>query len=199
MTKAAMYLKSSDLMIINIIPMYVGSLITAQLFCCLWHLVAKNSLDQNNWLVYYDYKEEHTLDKFWASMYYIYSTFTTTGYGDISPHTNTEFAMTIIMMILGIVFYSFLYSTIINKLDERRRKNQLFTEKLDTLESVKKAGMVKESSVFSLMVQVIEDHRQIGMESNKLPDFKNVRPADKKQLLIEMCKREHHFDKIPFF
>lgn len=50
-----------------------------------------------------------------------------------------------------------------------------------------------------MMIQTINDHRVLGFDSLKLPDFNNVRPKDKKQLLLEVCKREHGFHKITFF
>lgn len=117
-SKVVRYFSRSDLLMISIVPIYIGSMIVAQIFCCVWHLIANTSSNPENWLVQYGYLDETTHDRFWASMYYVYATFTTTGYGDILPHTNVEFLVTIFMMILGVLFYSFLYTTIIGKFEK---------------------------------------------------------------------------------
>lgn len=131
--KVVLYFSRSDLLFISIVPIYLMSMIVAQIFCCVWHLIARTSSDATNWLHYYQYEFEPTHDRFWASLYYVYSTFTTTGYGDIVPHTNIEFLVTIIMMMLGVLFYSYLYTTIINKFEKQNAKNKFFTDKLEEL------------------------------------------------------------------
>jgi hypothetical protein len=50
----------------------------------------------------------------------VYTTVTTTGYGDIVPDTSPEFAMTFFFMFGGVTFHSLIYSTIISKLEEHR-------------------------------------------------------------------------------
>ena len=116
---------SSDMMFMAIVPMYAGSLILAVIFCCIWHLLANTSDERTNWLTFYAYQDELTFDKFWASLYYTYTTFTTTGYGDIIPHTNTELFMTILMMVIGVILYSMIYSRIMMKLEEKNDKKRI--------------------------------------------------------------------------
>lgn len=43
-----------------------------------------------------------------TSMYYVFTTITTLGYGDIISYTKTEIIITIILMFLGVGFYSIL-------------------------------------------------------------------------------------------
>lgn len=57
-------------------------------------------------------------------MYYVYTTVSTTGYGDIVPDTAPEFTMTFLFMFGGVSFYSIIYSTIIRKLEEFRIKSE---------------------------------------------------------------------------
>jgi hypothetical protein len=60
---------------------------------------------------------EPVFDKLTASLYFVYTTLSTTGYGDIVPATSTEFLLTFIFMSAGVTFYSLVYSTIISKMD----------------------------------------------------------------------------------
>ena len=197
--KCIKYFSRSDLLMISIVPIYIGSMIVAQIFCCVWHLIANTSTDPNNWLLVNDYKEQPTHDRFWASLYYVYATFTTTGYGDILPNTQIEYLITIFMMILGVLFYSFLYTTIINKFEKQNAKNNFFMEKLDELEKIKKKGLLKKTSLYPMMIQNINDHRILGTDNQTMPDFTCIRHKLRLELLLEICKREHGFGKMDFF
>jgi hypothetical protein len=43
LSKVARYLSRSDILFISIFPIYIASMIVAQIFCCIWHLIANNS------------------------------------------------------------------------------------------------------------------------------------------------------------
>jgi signal-transduction protein with cAMP-binding, CBS, and nucleotidyltransferase domain len=49
------------------------------------------------------------------------------------------------------------------------------------------------------MMFVLEEHKEIDLKQDIIPDFKNVRPADKTRLLLEVCERKYRFGQIEFF
>lgn len=67
-------------------------------------------------------------------MYYVYSTVTTTGYGDILPDTSQEFFMTMAFMGCGVTFYSIIYTIIIRRIEAISDRSEAFWEKKRFLE-----------------------------------------------------------------
>ena len=92
------------------------------ILACLWHAISSNTNDPGSWLYRYGYAEESVWDRYTASNYFVYTTFTTSGYGDIVPYSNYEYAVTIILMCSGVVFHSFLHSTMTEDLMRNERE-----------------------------------------------------------------------------
>ena len=49
------------------------------------------------------------------------------------------------------------------------------------------------------MLAVIDEFSDLQLMKEIVPEFKNVRPIDVDDLLIETCTKLHSFEKIPFF
>jgi len=62
--KLVIYFSRSDLLMISIVPIYLGSMIVAQIFGCIWHLIANTSSNPSNWLMAYNYDKETIHDRF---------------------------------------------------------------------------------------------------------------------------------------
>ena len=77
----------SDTIFLSILPYYIFGLLFAHISACLWHFLSLNDQDINSWLYSANYEAEPWFDRFCASLYYVYSTISTTGYGDIVPGT----------------------------------------------------------------------------------------------------------------
>jgi len=81
------HLGGGEKFILSILPFYFFVICAAHIGCCVWYYLALNSSDRNTWIYRYGYNGEPTVDLYIASLYYIYTTLTTTGYGDIVPYT----------------------------------------------------------------------------------------------------------------
>ena len=57
----------------------------------------------------------------------------------------------------------------------------------------------QDKKLYQEMIFVLDEHREIGRHFDEIPDFRNVRPADRTRLLVEVCERKYRFGSIPFF
>ena len=85
----------------------------------------------------YDYAAEPMWDRVWASLYYTTSTLTSTGYGDISPHSISEMFISTLMMIFGILFFSILMETLMRRFKDRDKLLDEISDKLKLLHELK--------------------------------------------------------------
>ena len=95
----------------------VGFLLTLVLIVhisgCLWFYIGKIDDDQSaNWIFRYRIDDLSDYDKYIASIYFVFTTLTTVGYGDITPLTNTEKFFTMILMVFGVGYYSFVIGSL---------------------------------------------------------------------------------------
>lgn len=195
-----LHLIRSEKLLVSIAPIYFFGLVICHIFACIWHYNSDKSDDPKNWLTRYGYDSEPVHDRFWASLYYIYSTVTTTGYGDIGPDTNSEFVQTLVFMCCGVVFYSFVYSSIVAKFEDLAERNEEFHKKIVLLSELKRKKMFTgKKYLYREMLYLVDMFKEHGFEDDKIPKFFNVKPADRSKLLLQVCKRKYYFGKIDFF
>lgn len=140
------------------------SICFSHLLSCAWYFVAATSENVDNWLNRYKYADEALDDRYWASMYYIYATFTTTGYGDIVPKGTVEFAFTIIIMCMGVTFYSFIYSQMMGKLESYNAKTEFFTNKQKLLAGLRIRNRVIDKKMWREMKVIIDEHLKNNLQ-----------------------------------
>jgi len=186
---------------ISILPYYIFGLVSTHIFACLWHFLSLNDENVDSWLFRYHYDSEAPIDRFVASLYYVYTTVSTTGYGDIVPGTSTEYLVTLIFMGAGVSFHSLIYTRIMIKLNEFRERREFFQEKRNLLKRLKKKTTLFNNAevLYSRMIRVIKVHEQNNIEKVVIPSFKNIRHIDREILFLELCEKEYGFEDITFF
>lgn len=60
-----------------------------------------------------------------VSWYYSMTTLTTVGYGDFYPISNTEIFMAVCYMLCGVVFFSYIMSSVIEIINNQQKKMSL--------------------------------------------------------------------------
>jgi hypothetical protein len=102
------------------------------LVACLWVFVGNLEPSSQNWISIGGYQDADSVELYIISLYWTITTFATVGYGDIVATNLIEKTFTVIVMTLGIIFYSYSVSSLTNVLstiDSRKAKlkNQLVT------------------------------------------------------------------------
>jgi Trk-type K+ transport system membrane component len=88
--------------------MLVTFMILQHIAACMWIFVANlYEGDKNTWIYTKDYQDMEDGDLYLTAFYFCVTTVLTVGYGDISATNNWEKVMCVILMLVGVVSFSF--------------------------------------------------------------------------------------------
>ena len=96
-----------------------------------------SNLDYPNWVTVQNLQNSPKTDIYIASFYYIFSTVTTVGYGDIVSINIYERFNNLILLVVGIVVYSYCVSALSNYVQQVDSKTLDYQEKSETLEQIR--------------------------------------------------------------
>ena len=102
---------------------------------CLHIFISRNSIP--NWIINNNLIESSYISIYFTSLYFIITTLTTVGYGDITGKTIKEIIFQIFLLIVGIVAYSWVISNISNIIQEKNKLTEKFNNKLRILDDIK--------------------------------------------------------------
>ena len=74
---------------------------------CLWVFIAKSSGKTTNWIEKGNFQNAQPFRLYIASFYFVVTTITTVGYGDISGTNSAERMFGCLLMIIGVLAFSF--------------------------------------------------------------------------------------------
>jgi hypothetical protein len=103
----------------------------------MWAFMAKfNPELKENWI--YDAKltELNTPQLYIAAVYFVVTTITTVGYGDISANNMAERLFCSLLMLLGVLSFSFSTGSLANMVSNRDKNKKDLNEKLHTLQEI---------------------------------------------------------------
>ena len=140
-------------------------LLSIHIFTCLWIFLA-NMNKERNWLTL---KRESILDSgekiggniqtYFLSLYFVTQTFTTVGYGDVSPSGTGERCFVVLMMLIGVFTFSFASGSLASIMQNVDSESAQINEKLSTLDNVAKT--------FDFSPQLYEDLKNVlSIEGN---------------------------------
>ena len=109
-----------------------GFFLTCHIVCCLWTICAQMSVNiEDTWLS--DYEDDRL---YLTSYYFIVTTITTVGYGDISGGTPGEQIFCIIIMVVGVISFSFASGSLASIMQNYDSKNAVYNEKMKKLKKI---------------------------------------------------------------
>lgn len=103
---------------------------------CLWYFISTLNPDIN-WVSEYKQIDSPDLNLYVSSLYWVITTLSTVGYGDILPANSTERGMCIFVMLLGVFFYSYTVGTITTIISGLSRERLKVNSKLLILQEIK--------------------------------------------------------------
>ena len=101
----------------------VFSLLFIHTISCLWIFLAVENMDIDNWIDTFEFNLNDVGPMYTIGMYWTVTTITTVGYGDISATNTAERIVASIIMIIGVIAFSFStgsLSSIIQNVDSRQ-------------------------------------------------------------------------------
>ena len=110
-------------------------LCSLHLVSCYFIFLGKNSYP--NWILEAGLLSQSFIDIYLASIYYVMTTLTTVGYGDIPVTCHNERIFQIFLLIVGTLAYSWLLTYISNYIKKNQDKYKIFEEKLKILDEIK--------------------------------------------------------------
>ena len=151
--------------------------------------------DKKNWIYKMNYVDLDDAELYVTSFYYTTTTILTVGYGDIVAQSVQEMLLCILLMLIGVVSFSFAtgaLSSIISNYDSTEAK---LKEKISTLNSIQSEYNI-ELDLYNKCVRTVHyDH------SRKQKDFIEFLDELPHKIKIELAMKihEHMYNSIKFF
>ena len=102
---------------------------------CLHIFISRNSMP--NWIISNNLIESSYTTIYFTSLYFIITTLTTVGYGDITGKTFKEIVFQIFLLIIGIMAYSWLISYCSNIIQEKSKATEALKNKVRILDDIR--------------------------------------------------------------
>ncbi|OMJ93103.1 hypothetical protein SteCoe_4049 [Stentor coeruleus] len=105
----------------KIIIFFLSLGMSVHILGCLWFYVSSTDNMNLTWTSHNNIDSFSDMDQYIVSVYFVFTTLTTVGYGDNFPISNIEKIFTIILMCFGIAFYSLMIGSLASSIKSRDR------------------------------------------------------------------------------
>mmetsp|Transcript_51240 Transcript_51240/g.70370 ORF Transcript_51240/g.70370 Transcript_51240/m.70370 type:complete len:272 (-) Transcript_51240:2283-3098(-) len=114
--------------IVSLVKLLVFVLLATHIIACLWIVFGRL---EGGWVLNGDLlSDDHSFGLYTSSFYFVLTTITTVGYGDISGGSAHEYIFCMCVEFIGLTFFSFLLGTISIMLQGEKSFEQLINERL---------------------------------------------------------------------
>ncbi|OMJ70146.1 hypothetical protein SteCoe_31944 [Stentor coeruleus] len=119
-------------------------LISVHILGCLWFYVSKTDSSNMTWASFYHIEDQPDYAQYLSSIYFVFTTLTTVGYGDNTPISNIEKIFTIILMAFGVIFYSYMIGSLSSSLKSKDYITAKVKAKLNGIKEFAKAVKISQ-------------------------------------------------------
>jgi len=160
-------------------------LLVFHLTACLHIFVSSTTFP--NWITQKELQTSPFIEVYLSSIYFLITTVTSVGYGDIIGNSFTEIIFQIFLLMIGIIAYSWLISSLSNYVQENNKQNEVFNQKLSLLNEIKLEHPQMSKELYDKIYLHLE-YINLGQKKDK-SSLINVLPQTiQKSLLYEMYK-----------
>ena len=107
------------------------------IIACFWIFIAKfDEFSKENWIYSKNYQDLSVYDLYVASFYFSVTTIVTVGYGDITAISSGEKIVAVILMVIGVIAFSFATGALGNILANIDSSDAKLKEKMTTLNDI---------------------------------------------------------------
>ena len=190
--------KRTENIFVKNLPFFLLVFVMAHIFACVWHYF--NSSNPNNWIFSANYAGEPTIDRYFSSLYFIYTTLTTVGYGDLTPVTILEKTMALGLMSLGVIIFAYVFQKMLDEMTEIAVQSNEISNKLFELKILQKQLELKRPIILEMRRIIMTINTQIQYYkrlTTKPPVLKDLDVQGYDKLLIEAFTS--YFSKFSLF
>ena len=119
----------------NIIYEVILAILFLHISACIHIIIGRNSYP--NWIIENNLSEEKFGAIYLSSIYFLIATITSVGYGDITGKGLNEYIFQIFLLLIGIIAYSWLISSISNYVRDNNKDSIFFDSKVNILDDIK--------------------------------------------------------------
>ncbi|CDW89496.1 cation channel family protein [Stylonychia lemnae] len=170
-------------------------IVLCHIFACLWIFVGLFDDTKNNWIYQKEYQDYKNFQLYITSFYFTVTTIVTVGYGDITAQNTGERIICILLMIIGVIAFSFAtgsLSSIISNYDSSQAK---LKEKIATLNDIREQYQIGPKLFDELRKAIKYDHSK---NYNDVIQFMEELPH---KLKIDLAMEIHRdiYQNVDFF
>lgn len=123
-------LKSTSIKLNTLIVFLIELTIFLHFSSCLWKLIAFYEDETNNWITFFEFSYLNEFEIYFESLFFIISTITTVGYGNIFPVNEVERVFTCILILFSVYIYSLAVGKLTNTFEVTSEKLKISKEKM---------------------------------------------------------------------
>lgn len=160
-------------------------LVISHILTCIY--IFLGTVDYPNWIIYSHLENSNFGQIYLSSLYFNHTTIFTVGYGDVLSKNNFERSYNMILMIVGIMLYSFALTSISNNVKMNDEKSKDYEKKKEYLNEVSTKYIIHKDLYDQLSRHLM--HQKKIDKSNTL-DFLNELPITlRNEMILNMNKR----------
>lgn len=138
----------------------------------MWAFMAKfNPELKDTWIVDAELTKLNTTQLYVAAIYFVVTTITTVGYGDISGQNMAERLFCSILMLIGVLSFSFSTGSLANMFSTRDRNKQDLNEKLNTLKEIETRYKLSPNLHEEILKMIRLEHQNTKIDISKFQEF----------------------------
>ena len=161
------------------------SLLILHLTACIHIFVSSTAFP--NWIVQKNLHTSNFILVYLSSIYFLITTVTSVGYGDIIGNSFNEIIFQIFLLMIGIIAYSWLISALSNYVKENNEQNEIYNQKLSILNEIKLEHPKMTKELYD-KIRIHLEYINLRQKKDKSSLIDSLPHSIKKTLLSEMYK-----------